>query len=99
MKLSLSRYMILKVVLPAAAINAGISWLAGSGAFPAGHDVPLLGNPSACADTLVASCLIGFFTMVGVAPGARTEARAGRVRGFGRSSRWLDWARAHIVPS
>jgi hypothetical protein len=99
MKVSLARYMAVKVILPAAIINTGISALAGSGAFPPGHDVPLIGNPSACADTLVASFLIGFFTTVGVAPAARTEARAGRIRGFGSSAKWLDWSRKHVFPS
>jgi hypothetical protein len=99
MRSSLARYLLVKVILPAGLINVGISALAGAGAFPAGHDVPLLGNPSACADTIVSSLLMGFFTMVGVAPGARMEARAGRVLGFGHPAKWLDWSRKHVVPS
>ncbi|MGO8998185.1 MAG: condensation domain-containing protein [Polyangiaceae bacterium] len=99
MKSTLGRFLITKVLIPAAVINAGISALAGAATFHAGSPVPLLGNPSACGDTLVASFLMGFFTMIGVAPAARLEARAGRVRGFGRSEGWLVWTRKHVVLS
>jgi hypothetical protein len=92
---SIAEYLTLRVVLPAALLNVGISALAGASAFPAGHPVPLLGNPSACGDTLVSSFLIGFFTMVGVAPAAGREARGGRVRGFGWKHRWLTWVKKH----
>src|ERR1700722_8631230 len=92
---SVAFYLLVIVVLPAVTINVGVGLLAGSGAFPPGHPVPLLGPKSACADTLISSLLMGLLTMVGVAPAAGREARGGKVRGFGWKDPWLHWVKRH----
>ena len=97
MKTSVARYLLVKVLIPAAVLNVVINALIGAAAFPAGREVPLLGVVSACGDTLVSSFFIGLFTMLGIAAAAGVEARAGRVRGFGSRRRWVAWCREHVV--
>jgi hypothetical protein len=43
------------------------------------------------SDALIGAFLIGFFTLLLVIPDGRREARSGRVRGGGRTARWLRW--------
>src|SRR5262245_1072595 len=95
MRQTLARYLLAKVVPPALLVNVAINVLAGRAVYPAGVPVPLLGDKSAGGDTLVGAFLIGFFTMLVVRPGARLEARAGRVRGFGSGSAFASWPRRH----
>jgi len=84
-----ARYLLLLVLLPGVVINFLINLQAGRMLFPVGRDLPLWGNPGMALDTLGGAFLIGFFTLLVVVPGARREARAGRVRGWGRRARWL----------
>jgi hypothetical protein len=99
MRSSRSRFFLLRVILPAALLNAVINGILGAAVFPAGHDVALLGIRSVGADTLVGSFLMGFLTFIGVAPPARMEARSGRVRGFGGRGSWLAWPTKHPLLS
>jgi hypothetical protein len=96
---SLSRYLLLKIFLPALVVNVVVNDLAGKGIFPPGQDVPLYGKLSVAGDTLGGSFLIGLFSAIGVVPAARLEARSGRVRGFGSKARWLAWAHSHVFPT
>ncbi len=89
---SRARYLFVKVLIPALLVNVVIATLAGIVTFPAGREVPIHGNVSAVVDTLLGSFFIGFLTMIGVAPVARVEARAGRVRGLGWKGAWLTWS-------
>src|SRR5262249_39402095 len=98
MELSLPRYLLTRVAVPGAIINVVINALIGRAAHPAGRVVPLGGDGGIAGDTVVNAVIIGFLTLLGVSLAARAEARAGRVRGFGRrADSWLGWAQRHIV--
>jgi hypothetical protein len=97
MKPSLARYLLVKVVPPALLVNVVINVIVGLVAYPAGRAVPLTGDKSAGADTLVNAFFIGFFTLLVARAQARTEARSGRVRGFDGRSALAAWPRRHPV--
>ncbi len=92
---SLARYLLVKVLPFAALVNVAINFAVGRALYPVGRAVPLAGDPSIAGDTVVNAFIIGFCTLLIVRPGARLEARAGRVRGGARSSAWLLWIRRH----
>jgi hypothetical protein len=98
-RISLARYLLVRVAIRVAVINTVVNGLVAMAAFPAGRDVPLLGRMSACGDTLLASFLVAFLTMAGIAPAARRAARAGRVPGLGRKAPWLAWSIRHVLVS
>jgi hypothetical protein len=90
----LTRYLVRRVIPPALLINVVLNLVGGAMAY---HDptVPLGGNKSAGGDALFNALVIGFFTLLVVARGGRNEARAGRIRGFGR--RFWRWPARHPV--
>lgn len=90
----LTRYLVRRVVPPALLINVVLNLIGGAMAY---HDavVPLTGNKSAGGDALFNALVIGFFTLLVVSRGGRNEARAGRIRGFGR--RFWRWPARHPV--
>src|SRR5262249_53077026 len=94
---SLARYLAEKVAPPALVVNVAINFFVGRAVYPAGIAVPLLGDKSAGADTLLGAFLIGFFRMLVVRPAGRLEARAGRVRGFARPGALAAWPRRRPV--
>lgn len=84
----MARYLLFVVVLPAAVVNFAINLAAGAALFPPGRAIPL---PSLAADALVGALLIATITLRLVVPGARREARAGRIRGRGWRGPWRRW--------
>jgi hypothetical protein len=99
MKTSLARYFFAKLFVPALVINAVVAGLLSLGVSRAGREVPLDGPLGAREGTMVASFAVGFLTLLVVAPFARLEARAGRVRGLGVEGGWLAWSAVNVVVS
>jgi hypothetical protein len=91
------RYLVVKVLAPSILINAVAAAIAGVLLFRSDL-VPLRGTVSVFGDTMTASFLIGFLTTLGIAPMARLEARAGRVRAFGTRS-WKAWTPGGVLLS
>jgi hypothetical protein len=83
MQRSLARYLLAGGVL-AVVVNVAINAAVGHAMYAHLAAVPLTGDPSIAGDTIVGAFLIGFFTVVVVAPATRREIRSGRVRGGGK---------------
>jgi hypothetical protein len=83
------RYLLVRVALPAAVINFAVNWAVGEAILPAGPTLSLWGSGGMAGDTMVGAYLIASFSLLLVTPGARREARSGRVRGWGREEGWL----------
>src|SRR6478609_6162856 len=77
---SLGRYLLAGGVL-AVLVNVAINAAVGHALYAKLATIGLTGNPSITGDTVIGAFLIGFFTLVIVAPATRREVRSGRVRG------------------
>jgi hypothetical protein len=95
MHASLGRYLWLRLTPTVVVANVVVNTLFALGIYPAGRPVPMQGPTSVAADLGATAFCVGFFTMITAIPGARLEAQAGRVRGFGWS--WLRWPLRHPV--
>lgn len=83
-----------KLALAAAVVNAAINAAAARLVYHVAS-VPLAGPSSIAGDTVVNAFLVGLFTALLVPPGARREARGGRLRGGGGTAAWATWPRRH----
>lgn len=77
---SLGRTLVIGGVL-AVLVNVAINAAVGQALYGKLATIGLTGNPSITGDTVIGAFLIGFFTLVIVAPATRREVRSGRVRG------------------
>ncbi|HUQ06556.1 MAG TPA: hypothetical protein VM261_28830 [Kofleriaceae bacterium] len=82
---SRARHLVIGGIL-AVIVNVAINAAVGQALYGGVTVVPLSGDSSIAGDTIVGAFLIGFFTLLLVAPATRREVRAGRVRG---GHRWL----------
>ena len=76
----LGRYLLAGGVL-AVVVNVAINAAVGHALYAKLATIGLTGDPSITGDTVIGAFLIGFFTLVIVAPATRREVRSGRVRG------------------
>ena len=65
----------------AVVVNVAINAAVGHALYAKLATIGLTGDPSITGDTVIGAFLIGFFTLVIVAPATRREVRSGRVRG------------------
>jgi len=86
---SLGRYLLAGGVL-AVLVNVAINGAVGHALYAKLPAIALTGDPSITGDTVIGAFLIGFFTLVIVAPATRREVRSGRVRG-GRKLALPGW--------
>src|SRR3569623_109847 len=93
---SLGRYLLAGGVL-AVLVGAAMASAVGHALYAKLPAIALTGAPSITGDTVIGAFLIGFFTLVIVAPATRREVRSGRVRG-GRKLALPGWlARRPVV--
>lgn len=86
----LIRHLVRRVIPIALAVNVAINAVVAALVYREPR-LPIVGKRSIADDTFVAAFLIGFITLVAVAPAARREALAGRARGRGwRRLAWLE---------